>query len=156
MAEKCGRKSKYDLMVKPHIKQIEEWAKNGATEKEICDALGIAQSTFYEYKKRYSELSNALRTGRQCIVLDIKAALLKKALGLKKKKKRGVKKDGALVSMEVYVRYSPPDTTAAAMLLRNYDKDWRDKDSASTDFKRQEIEIKKALAETNNFGLELD
>ena len=156
MAEKRGRKSKYDLMVKPHIKQIEEWAKNGATEKEICDALGIAQSTFYEYKKRYSELSNALRTGRQCIVLDIKAALLKKALGFEYEEKRGVKKDGALVSMEVYVRYSPPDTTAAAMLLRNYDKDWRDKDSASTDFKRQEIEIKKALAETNNFGLELD
>ena len=156
MSEKCGRKSKYDLMVKPHIKQIEEWAKNGATEKEICDALGIAQSTFYEYKKRYSELSNALRTGRQCIVLDIKAALLKKALGFEYEEKRGVKKDGALVSMEVYVRYSPPDTTAAAMLLRNYDKDWRDKDSASTDFKRQEIEIKKALAETNNFGLELD
>lgn len=152
---RAGRRSKYNEYVKPHLKQIEKWARAGATEEEICRALGIAQSTFYEYKKKYSELSNALRAGRQCVVLDVKAALLKKALGFEYEEKRGVKKDGEIVSMEVYMRYSPPDTTAAAMLLRNYDEDWRDKDSASTDFRKQEIEIKKALAEVNNFGLEL-
>lgn len=152
---KAGRRTKYDSFVKPHLKKIEEWARSGATEKEICDALGIALSTFYEYKKQYSELSSALRAGRQHVVLNIKAALLKKALGFEYEEKRGVKKDGEIVSMEVYMRYSPPDTTAAAMLLRNYDENWRDKDSASTDFKRQEIEIKKALAKENNFGLEL-
>lgn len=151
---KRGRKCKYDEYVKPMLQQIESWARSGATEDEICTALGIAKSTFYEYKNKYSELSNALRAGRQCVVLDIKAALLKKAMGFEYEEKRGVKKGGELVTTEVYKRYSPPDPTAATMLLRNYDPEWRDKDTATTDFKRQELEIKKALAEANNFDVE--
>lgn len=152
---KVGRRSKYDEYVRPRLKEIKKWAESGATEKEMCDALGIALSTFNEYKSKYTELTDALRAGRQKVVLEIKAALYKKALGFEYEEKRGIKKNGEIVSTEVFVRYSPPDTTAAAMLLRNYDEEWRDKDSASTDFKRQEVEIKKALAEANNFDLEL-
>lgn len=153
---KAGRKSKYDEYVKPYLNQITEWARSGATEKEICDALGIVQSTFYEYKKQYSELSNALRTGRQTVILNVKAALYKKAIGFEYEEKRGIKKGDKVVSTEIYKKYSPPDSTAAAMLLRNYEEEWRDKDSVQTDFKRQEIEIKKALAEANNFGVDFD
>lgn len=153
---KAGRKNKYDSYVRPHLNQITEWARSGATEKEISDALGIALSTFSEYKKQYSELSDALRMGRQTVVLNVKAALYKKAIGFEYEEKRGVKKGDKVVSTEIYKKYSPPDTTAAAMLLRNYEDDWRDRDSAQTDFKRQEIEIKKALAEANTFGLEFD
>lgn len=153
---KAGRKSRYDEFVKPYLNQITEWARSGATEKEICDALGVAQSTFYEYKKQFSELSNALRTGRQTVILNVKAALYKKAIGFEYEEMEGVKKEGKVVSTRIFKRYSPPDTTAAAMLLRNYEEEWRDKDSVQTDLTRQEIEIKKALAEANNFDVEFD
>ena len=151
---KRGRKSKYDEYVKPMLPQIESWARSGATEKEISTALGIALSTFYEYKKQYSELSKALRAGRQSVVLDIKAALLKKAVGFEYEEKRGVKKGNDVVTTEVYKRYCPPDPTAATMLLRNYDPEWRDRDAATTDFRQQELEIKKALAQANNFDVD--
>ena len=154
--KKAGRKSRYDEFVKPYLNQITEWARSGATEKEICDALGVAQSTFYEYKKQFSELSNALRTGRQTVILNVKAALYKKAIGFEYEEMEGVKKEGKVVSTRIFKRYSPPDTTAAAMLLRNYEEEWRDKDSVQTDLTRQEIEIKKALAEANNFDVEFD
>ena len=153
---KAGRKSRYDEFVKPHLNQITEWARSGATEKEMCDALGVAQSTFYEYKKQFSELSNALRTGRQTVILNVKAALYKKAIGFEYEEMEGVKKEGKVVSTRIFKRYSPPDTTAAAMLLRNYEEEWRDKDYVQTDLTRQEIEIKKALAEANNFDVEFD
>ena len=152
----AGRKSKYDEYVKPYLGQIAEWKKSGATDKEISDALGIALSTFSEYKNQYSELSDALRTGKQTVILNVKAALYKKAIGFEYEEKRGVKKGDKVVSTEIFKRYSPPDTTAAAMLLRNYDDEYRDRDSVQTDFKRQEIEIKKALAEANNFGVDFD
>lgn len=158
MAQKRGRKSKYETNVQPHLEQIREWAKSGATEKEICDALDIATSTFYEYKKQYSELSSALHAGRMNVVLNIKAALYKKAIGFEYEERRGVKKDGCngdQMVTEIYKRYYPPDTTAAAMLLRNYDNEWRDRDTAANDFKRQELELKKAIAECNNFDLEI-
>lgn len=153
-----GRPSKYYQNVQPHLEQIREWAKSGATEKEICDALDIATSTFYEYKKQYLELSSALHAGRMNVVLNIKAALYKKAIGFEYEERRGVKKDGCngdQMVTEIYKRYCPPDTTAAAMLLRNYDNEWRDRDAAANDFRRQELELKKALAECNNFDLEI-
>lgn len=147
----AGRKSKYEEVVAPRLKDIENWARSGATEKEICKALGIALSTFYDYKSKYSELSSALHVGRQNVVLEIKAALLKKALGFEYEEKRGVQKNGQTTNVEIYKKYSPPDTTAAAMLLRNYDEEWKDKDTITNDLKQQEIDLRKQMAEFKEF-----
>ena len=148
-----ARKSKYAEYVKPMLSKITEWSKSGATDEEICSALGIAQSTFYEYKKKYPELSEALRTGRQNVVLTIKAALFKRAIGFEYEERRGTQKNGQLTNIEIFKRYCPPDTTAAQLLLRNYDKTWRDKDVITSDLKQQEIDLRKAIAEANNFDL---
>ena len=142
----AGRKNKYEEYVKPFLAKIQEWASSGATEKEICSALGIGLSSFYEYKKAHPELSKALRDGRQKVILEIKAALLKKALGFNYEEKRGVKKNGEIVNLEVTNRYCPPDPMAAAMLLRNYDKTWTDKDKQSASIQKQELELKQAMA----------
>ena len=150
-----GRKPKYDSHVKVRLDDVKRWAAAGATEAEICFALGVSVSSFNLYKSKYSELSETLRAGRQNVVLEIKAALYKKALGFKYEEKVGRMK-GDDVQTEIYERYSPPDTTAAAMLLRNYSDDWRDRDKQTAEFKRQEIEIKKALAESNNFDVRFD
>lgn len=148
-----ARKSKYAEYVKPLLPKITEWSKSGATDEEICSALGISPSTFYEYKKKYSEFSEALRTGRQNVVLNIKAALYKRAIGFEYEERRGTQKNGQLTNIEIYKRYYPPDTTAAQLLLRNYDKTWRDKDVITSDLKQQEIDLRKAIAEANNFDL---
>lgn len=148
-----ARKSKYAEYVKPMLSKITEWSKSGATDEEICTALGIAQSTFYDYKKKYPELSEALRTGRQNVVLTIKAALFKRAIGFEYEERRGTQKNGQLTNIEIFKRYCPPDTTAAQLLLRNYDKTWRDKDVITSDLKQQEIDLRKAIAEANNFDL---
>lgn len=150
-----GRKSKYDEYVKPMLEQITKWSKSGATDEEICTALGIHPSTFYEYKKKHPEFSEALRTGRQNVVLNIKAALYKRAIGFEYEERRGTQKNGQLTNIEIFKRYCPPDTTAAQLLLRNYDKQWRDKDVVTTDLKQQEIELRKAIAEANNFDLNI-
>ena len=150
-----ARRDKYELYVKPYLKQIKEWCGSGATEKEICTALGIGVSTFNEYKNKHKELLEALRAGRQRVVIEIKAALYKKAIGFHYEEKKGVRRNGEVVNIEVYQRYCPPDPVSAAMLLRNYDKDWRDKDAITSDVKKQEMELRKALAKANNFDLEL-
>ena len=57
--------------------------------------------------------------------------------------------------VESYKRYSPPSETAAGMLLRNYDKEWRDQDKTSVELRKQEHDLRKAIAEANNFDLNL-
>lgn len=150
-----GRPSRYDAEIKPHIAEIKKAVEAGATVEEVAKAFGIATSTLHKYKAEKKELKDAFARGREKIVFEIKGALLKKALGFEyeEEKKVGKKdKNGEqIILVEKYTRYSVPSETAAAMLLRNYDKDWLDKDITSTELKRQEMELKKAIAESNNF-----
>lgn len=156
---KTGRKSKYETHVKPHLEEIENAVKNGATITEIAKAFGIAESTLNKYKAEKKELSDAFACGRANVVIQIRGALLKKALGFEyEEEKRVGRKDAKgenVVIVEKYRKYCPPSETAAAMLLRNYDADWIDKDSATTQLKQQEFELRKAIAESNNFDLDI-
>ena len=155
-----GRPSKYETEVKPHLEEIENAVRSGATDKEIADAFGISVSSIYEYKKKHKEFSKAFARGRERIVFEIKAALLKKALGFEYEEEKRVgrkDKDGEnIILVEKYRRYSAPSETAAAMLLRNYDENWRDNDKASAEIKKQETELRKAIAAANNFDLNLN
>jgi transposase-like protein len=155
---KTGRKSKYDTEIKPHLKEIEQAVKNGATVAEIATAFNIAESTIYKYKAEKTEFSKAFARGRASIVIEIRGALLKKALGYEyEEEKRVGRKDGNgenIVVIEKYKKHQPPSETAAAMLLRNYDESWLDKDNATTELKKQEFELRKAIADTNNFDLD--
>lgn len=156
---KAGRKSKYDTDVKPHLAEIQAAVKSGATITEIANALGIAESTLYKYKAEKKELKEAFAHGRANIIIEIRGALLKKALGYEyQEKKQYIKKDDdgeAVTYTEITTKHQPPSETAGAMLLRNYDDTWLDKDSISTQLKQQELELKKAVAENNNFDLDL-
>lgn len=155
---KTGRKSKYDTEIKPHLKEIEQAVKNGATVAEIATAFNIAESTIYKYKNEIKEFSAAFARGRASIVIEIRGALLKKALGYEyEEEKRVGRKDANgenIVVVEKYKKHQPPSETAAAMLLRNYDENWLDKDSATTQLKQQEFELRKAIADSNNFDLD--
>lgn len=155
---KIGRKSKYDTHIAPHLEQIRTAVKNGATVKEIAYALGVAESTLNKYKAEKTELTAAFACGRANIIIDIRAALLKKALGYEyQEKKQYIRKDekGENVTYtEITTKHQPPSETAGAMLLRNYDEHWLDKDNITTQLKQQELEIKRMNAAANNFDLD--
>ena len=150
-----GRPSMYDELVKPHLEKVREWAASGATNQEIADALGIGLSTLQTYKTKYKEFQDAFARGRVAVCCDIKAALLKKALGFTYEEKRqNIKQDvdGKKIQFtEINTRYCPPSETAAAMLLRNYDSEWRDSDDVSIRFRQQEAELKAKIAQANNW-----
>ena len=152
-----GRKSKYETHVKPRLKEIEEWVANDVPDEQIAKNLHIHIATLYKYRDEFNELNECYARARVKLVADIKGALLKKALGFnyEEEKKVGKKdKNGEnIVLVEKYTRYSPPSETAAAMLLRNYDPEWRDTDSATAELRKQAQELKKAIAETNNLEL---
>lgn len=150
-----ARPSKYDVAVKPHIGKIREWVQAGATNEEVAKALDIATSTLCDYKLKHKELSDAFAYGRAVVICDIKAALLKKALGFYyTESKTFVKEDeknGATTYTEQTKRYCVPSETAAAMMLRNIDETWKDNDDTTVKLRKQEAELKKRVAEARNW-----
>ena len=89
------------------------------------------------------------------VVIDIKAALYKKAVGYDyEEKKQYIKRDGSgdnVQYTEISTKHQPPSETAAAMLLRNYDDTYADSDNTTRQMKQQEAELRKNIANKNNW-----
>jgi len=72
-------KSKWE-QVKNKLILIEGWAREGLTDEQISNNLGIALSTFYDYKDKHSEFSESLKKGKEIVDYEVENALLKNAL----------------------------------------------------------------------------
>lgn len=82
------------------------WAKDGLTDEQIADNMGISAKTLYEWKNRYSKICESLKNGKEVADYMVENALFKKALS--------------------------GDTTAMIFWLKNRRPDkWRDKPIAN-------------------------
>ncbi len=72
-------KSKWEE-VKEKLVLVEGWARDGLTNEQIADNLGISKTTFYKFKDEHSELSELLKKGKEVIDYQVENALLKNAL----------------------------------------------------------------------------
>lgn len=151
---KRGRKSKYDTLVKPRFDDILKWLRNGATEKQIYQNLGINEATFYRYKAEKSEFCEVLKKGQESLVEQLRGALIKKALGFEYteiKRFTKIENGKEVKTIEETKKQSLPDVAAANLLLKNYDKENWSNDPRNDDFKREELEMKKKIFDKENW-----
>jgi F-type H+-transporting ATPase subunit gamma len=66
--------------VKPRLAEIERWTDT-MTEEQIARCCGVAPCSFIEYKKKYPELVEALKSGIEKLVKELRSTLLKRARG---------------------------------------------------------------------------
>ena len=138
-----AQKGKYETHVKQRLEEIAEWYEF-YTEGQIAKKLGITQRTFTSYKKDHAELQEALISGRDALITDLKKTMKQKAKGFTyTETKRTIREiDGKrTVLIEEYERYAQPDTGAIHLLLKNLDDTWRNDDKATMDIKRGQLEL---------------
>ena len=71
---------KRDGVLNDKLLLMEGYARDGATEKQIAEALGISQNTLINMKNQYGDVSEALRKGKEIVDYAVENALLRKAL----------------------------------------------------------------------------
>lgn len=155
-----GRPNKYDSHIKPYLKQIAEWKRNGATDDQICEQLGVSKSVFYDAKTKYSEFSEALKDSKAEFVKDLRGELTRIAFKhTLKTTKRVIKPTGTdEKGNPIYSTYIEEtekevdgEVSALHLLLKNNDKEnWSDK-PRELDLKQQELELRRMLAEAREF-----
>ena len=113
---------------------IEGWARDGLTDEQIAHNMGINVATLYVWKKKYGEISEALKKGKEIIDRQVENALLKRALGYRyKETTRELVTDketgySELVVTKIVEKEVVPDTTAQIFWLKNRKpEEWRDK-----------------------------
>lgn len=150
-----GRKTKLNSVLE-HIEQIKQWKKIGATDEQICDQLNLSRSTWYEYLKTCKELSDAVKMGATGFILELKGDLAKQAMKhTLETKKQYVKVDLETGHKTQYTEITTKEVDgnvgAAHLLLKNIDHEHWKENWDSYEFKKQELEIKKQLADANLF-----
>lgn len=96
-------KGKYEYWITPEgLTLIEGWARDGLTNEQIAFNMQINPATLYDWGKKYPEISNALKKGKEVVDFEVENALFKNAIN--------------------------GDTTAQIFWLKNRRPDkWRDK-----------------------------
>lgn len=147
---RTGRPNKYETNVKPRLKEIEQMCLY-MTEKQIAQALGVGQSAWCDYKNKYSELSEALKKGREALVSELRGVLIRKAKGFNYSEKKTIKENGAIVREEIYEKASLPDVAALNLLLKNYDAENWANDPQALRLREKEIELQERKVEANEW-----
>ncbi len=128
---------KYQKWLEPDgLLLLEAWARDGLTDEQIADKCDVAVSTLYEWKKRYSEISEALKKGKEPVDIEVENALLKRALGYRYTETTR-ELNPATQCLEVtkeVTKEVTPDVTAQIFWLKNRKPEvWRDKSELSHD-----------------------
>lgn len=131
-------KGKYTEWLKPEgLLKIEGWARDGLTDEQIAENIGINVSTLYEWKNRFPEFSESLKKGKEVVDRMVENALLKRALGYEYDEVKEKYEAGILTERTVTRKEVVPDTTAQIFWLKNRKrKIWSD---------RQNIEISQPI-----------
>lgn len=128
-------KGKYEYWLSPEgLLKLEAWARDGLIDEQIAENIGINPATLYDWKKKYPEISEALKKGKEVVDIEVENALLKRALGytydevtqeLCKNVENG---EAELRITKKVTKEVLPDTTAQIFWLKNRRPDrWRDK-----------------------------
>jgi phenolic acid decarboxylase len=160
MAEKRGRKSIYDTHIAPRLKDIENWRKVGATVENMCASLGVAKTTFHKYLKEKPEFADAYKKGTFELVMDLRGELarvaFKHTLETKKVYTKTDKETGNKTQyIEITTKEVDDDIAAINLLLKNLDENWSN-DPQNLALRKQELELRKAIAAANNFELDME
>ena len=59
---------------------LEGWSRSGLSMEQIAKNVGVAKKTLYEWQKKESSISNALKKGREVVDFEVENALYKSAM----------------------------------------------------------------------------
>jgi hypothetical protein len=106
----AGRPSPY----KPDFARIaERLCRNGATDIEVADILGISVRTFYRWCLLHDEFTTAVRTGKDAADDRVERALYQRAVGYDYTVEKIVTPKGGGPVVMPYMMHVPADPRAA-------------------------------------------
>ena len=125
-------KGKYEKWItEDGLLLLKGWAREGLTDEEIArDRMHISSSTFYDWMRRFSEISEAIKKGREPVNVILEDTAIERATEWKTVKEitREPKFDRATGRTELVVtkeveKKVPPDSTLLIFLMKNRMKD---------------------------------
>lgn len=134
-------KPKYEeWLTEDGLTRITGWARDGLTDEQIAEKMGIRRETLCTWRQKYPNIDNVLKESKELVDRLVENALLKRALGYEydeiTEELRFDKKSGEMRMVETKRQRKKvaPDTTAQIFWLKNRKPDeWRDRPEPTQD-----------------------
>lgn len=152
-------KGKYrEWLEQDSLLMIEGWARQGLTDEQIAKNMGIRRSTFYEWLKKFPDISVALKKGKAPVDFEVENALLKRALGFEYEETETIieEVDGKQKKrIKKIKKVALPETSAAIFWLKNRKPEqWRNVNP--TVEAKLKAETEKLLREAENLSTQIE
>lgn len=145
-------RTKYKDWLEPDkLLLVEAWARDGLSNEQIANNMGIGLTAFYDWQKKYTDFAEAIKRSKDIVDIEVENALLKRAIGysytevtkeLVLDKETGERK---LVVTKTVKKDVPPDVGAQCFWLKNRKPEmWRDRRELELD---ADIEVEMSLEE---------
>ncbi len=140
--KRANRTSYKDWLSEDKLLLIEGWARDGLSDEQIAHNIGIRRETLWDWKKKYSHISNALKKGKEVVDFQVENALLKRALGYEYEEVTTEEDSDGRIKTKRTTKMVLPDTIAQIFWLKNRKPDkWKDKVEA-----KQEVNVETSPA----------
>ena len=142
---KIGRKGRYEEWLTPDgLTRLTGWARDGLTNVQIAENMGVAERTFTEWIARFPAITSALKKGKEPVDIQVENALLKRALGYDYEETTTEIEDLGGGKTRKHVRkvtkHVAPDTTAQIFWLKNRKpKQWREKAESTVNIDTEDL-----------------
>ena len=160
---KRGAKSKYESLVKPYLKEINEKVRQGVTEEQIAISLGISVASLNNYRNQYKEFAEALSKNKGADVLnDLINAGIEAAKGQIKTNKQTIyerDENGELQAVRIIENeiYIPPNATLNQFYVKNFGKEQGfTTDPLDYELKKAKAKAEQELLKAKNWDIDLD
>ena len=136
-------KGKYQEWLTPDgLTLLEGYARDGLTDEQICQKIGIGARTLYDWMARFPQILQSIKKGKAPVDIQVENALLKRALGYEyeevtteteeipigKPDENGERAILMKTKTKRVVKQVLPDVTAQIFWLKNRKPEkWRDK-----------------------------
>lgn len=114
---------------KEKLSLLEHWKRNGLTDAEIAKKIGIAPYTLIDWKKRYPEISLALKKGFEDLLVSAEDALLSRfeiQTITEEKEEVWQTPDGGIKKHKTVTKKQVMPDTAAIIFFLKAKGGWRD------------------------------
>lgn len=142
---KIGRKGRYEeWLTVDGLTRLTGWARDGLTNVQIAENMGVAERTFTEWIARFPAITSALKKGKEPVDIQVENALLKRALGYDYEETTTEIEDLGGGKTRKHVRkvtkHVAPDTTAQIFWLKNRKpKQWREKAESTVNIDTEDL-----------------
>ena len=160
---KRGAKSKYEQLVKPYLKEINEKVRQGVTEEQIAMSLGISVASLNNYRNEHIEFAEALSKDKGKDVLNaLVNAGVEAAQGYFKEIETTViilDEDGRPSKRQktIVKQWYPANASLNQFYVKNFGKEQGyTSDPLDYEFKKQKQELDEAAFKAKNWDIDFN